>query len=202
MRSLLIVSSFLLLIPTVISAQQTETLITGDVNHGGFGALLYGVTTVNGDAAYLRGTRGAWSISFQNGHTLNIGLGSYRTQSSFEAVDWQLPDVETPQMRMNYGGFELEYLNRSYKLVHYGFQATVGGGDVRYRGRNIDLEKTSDDFFLFQPGANIHLNITNWFRISGGAYYRFTNNVSLEGTSDSGLSGFSAIIGLRFGWFH
>ncbi|MCC5942838.1 MAG: hypothetical protein JJU37_14945 [Balneolaceae bacterium] len=201
MKKLLVILALLMLAPVLINAQQTETLITGDVRHGGFGALLYGVTSVNGEAVYLRGSRAAWSITFREGHTLNIGLGSYRTQSGFDAAEWQIPDIQTPEMRMSYGGFELEYLNRAYKLVHYSFQTTIGGGDVRYRDRNIDLERTSDTFFTLQPGANVHLNVTSWFRVSGGLYYRYANGVNLQGTGNSDLSGLSAIFGLRFGWF-
>ncbi|TVR16412.1 MAG: hypothetical protein EA391_07935 [Balneolaceae bacterium] len=193
----LILSAF----PFISPAQQTETLISGEVHHGGFGALLFGVTSINSEMVYLRGSRAAWAITFREGHTLNIGLGNYRTDSGFDATGWQVPNIDTPEMRMNYGGFELEYLNRSYKLVHYGIQATVGGGDVRYRDRNIELDRTADSFFSLQPGANIHLNVTGWFRVSGGVYYRYVNNVNLEGTGNSDLSGFSAVLALRFGWF-
>ncbi len=202
MKKFLIPITLLLIVPYISSAQQTETLISGSVHHGGFGALMHGVTSVNGEAAYLRGTRAAWSITFREGHTLNLGLGGYRTSSGFDAVNWQLNDIEAPELRMNYGGFEIEYINKSYKLVHYGFQTTIGGGDVRYRGRDLNFDKTSDDFFTVQPGANIHLNVTSWFRLSGGVLYRFASGVNLQGTGNSDLSGFSAVVALRFGWFN
>jgi len=199
----LAVLSFLFLIinPGFSNGQQTQTLFSGDVSHGGFGSLMYGVSSVNNQTVYMRGTRGAWSLKFSDGHTINIGLGGYRTRSGFDAVNWQSADIQKPELRMDHGGFELEYLNRSHRLIHAGAQVTIGGGTVRFRDRNIDLDKRSDDFFAFQPGVNIHLNVTNWFRISGGAMYRFISGTDLEGTSDSDLSGFSAIAGLRFGKF-
>jgi hypothetical protein len=199
--SILMIFLFFIIAPSEVSAQQTETLFSGDVEHGGFGSLLYGVTSVNGEASYLRGTRGAWMLKFRDGHALNIGLGSYRTHSGFDARGMAPVNGEVPELRTNYGGFEVEYLNRSHRLIHYGLQATIGGGTVRYRDRNIDLPKTSDSYFAFQPGANVHLNITNWFRISGGVFYRYAGGVNLEGTSDSDLSGVSAVFGLRFGKF-
>lgn len=199
------ISSLLLIVflslPYAASAQQAETLFDGDVRHGGFGSLLFGATSVNGEAAYLRGTRGAWVIKFPDSHSLHIGLGNYRAQTGFDAVNWPHVDIALPEMRTNYGGFELEYLNRSNKLVHYGVQVLIGGGTVRYHNRNIDLDKTSDSYFAFQPGANAHLNVTTWFRLSGGLFYRYAGGVNLDGTSNSGLSGFSAIFGLRFGKF-
>ncbi len=182
------------------NAQQAETLVSGNVSHGGFGSLQFGVTYINGEAAYLRGSRGAWMIKFDNGNAINIGLGSYRTQTGFDAKGWT-SNQDAPELRTDYGGFELEYLNRSHRLIHYGVQATIGGGTVRYRDRDIELERRSDGYFAFQPGANIHLNVTNWFRISGGVFYRYAGGVSLEGTSSSDLSGLSIITGLRFGKF-
>jgi hypothetical protein len=187
--------------PVISSAQQSETLVSSDVSHGGFGSILFGITSVNGEASYLRGTRGAWVLKFENGHSLNVGLGGYRTQTGFDAVSWPQGGTETPELRTNYGGFELEYLNRSNKLIHYGVQAMIGSGTVRFRDRDIEVNKTSDSYFAFQPGANVHLNVTNWFRISGGVFYRYAGGVNLEGTSNSDLSGFSAIFGLRFGKF-
>jgi hypothetical protein len=193
--------NLIILFPPILFAQQSETLVSSDVSHGGFGSILFGVTSVNGEASYLRGTRGAWVLKFENGHSLNLGLGSYRTQTGFDAVNWPQGGTETPELRTNYGGFELEYLNRSNKLIHYGVQAMIGGGTVRFRDSDLEVNKTSDSYFAFQPGANIHLNVTNWFKISGGLFYRYAGGVNLEGTGNSDLSGFSAIFGLRFGKF-
>ncbi len=189
-----------LIIPAMAKAQEAQTLFDGGVSHGGYGSLVFGVTSVNGQAAYLRGTRGAWVIRFGDGNAIHLGLAGYRTESDFDAVNWRRQGHSAPEMRTNYGGFEVEYVNRSLKLVHFGAQTLVGAGTVRYR-KARDLDKRSDDYFVIQPGANIHLNITNWFRLSGGVFYRYAANVNLEGTSDSDLSGLSAMVGLRFGKF-
>jgi hypothetical protein len=202
MRSFIVFILFCVGGAQILVAQQAETLVSGDVEHGGFGSLLYGVTSVNGEAAYLTGTRGAWMIKFRDGHALNIGLGSYRTRSGFHARPGRQTDAgEAWELQTNYGGLELEYLNRSHRLVHYGAQTTIGGGEVRYRDRNRAPDRTSDSYFVLQPGVNVHLNVTRWFRMSGGVFYRYAGGVSLEGTSNSDLSGVSAAIGLRFGKF-
>lgn len=201
-RSFLLVSALIYLctFADFADAQHTETLFSGHVDHGGFGSLIYGVTYVNGQAAYLRGSRGAWVIRFDEGHAIHLGFGSYRTSTNFDAVDWRIADSLAPEMRISYGGFEVEYVNRSRKLIHFGIQSTIGSGRVKYRTEAVP-EKDSDSYFMVQPGANIHLNVTSWFRVSGGIFYRVTTNVNLEGTSNSDLSGLSGIIGLRFGWF-
>ncbi len=189
------------LIPSLACSQEAETLFSGDIDHGGYGSLVFGITSVNGQAAYLRGTRGAWVMRFRDGHSVHLGLGSYRTGSHFDAVNGSVTGIEQPEMRTSYGGFEAEYTNRSFRLIHFGAQALIGSGNVRYRDRDVNLDKTSDNYFVIQPGANAHLNLTNWFRISGGVFYRYAANVNLEGTSGPDLSGVSAMIGLRFGKF-
>lgn len=190
-----------LLIPLQVFAQDAETLIDADVSHGGFGSLIYGVSSVNGEAAYMRGGRGAWVINFREGHSLNIGLSGYRAQNNFSAVEWTNEEIDEPELRTNYGGLELEYINSSEDLVHFGVQALIGTGNVRYSDRNLGLDKTSDNYFVVQPGVNANLNVTDWFRVSAGIFYRHAARVSLEGTDNSGLSGFSSFIGLRFGKF-
>jgi len=182
-------------------AQESQTLFSSDIDHGGFGAPVFGVTFVNGQATYLRGFRGAWVINFSEQHSVHIGLARYRTQSDFDATGWTIPNIRKPDMRTSYGGFELEYVNRSHRLVHYSIQTLIGSGNVRFRNRGIDLNRTSDSYFVIQPGVNLNLNITHWFRLSGGLFYRYAGGVNLEGTGDSGISGITSFVGLRFGKF-
>lgn len=182
-------------------AQETQTLISNDVTHGGFGAPIFGITSVNGQLSYLRGTRGAWVVNLTGEHTINIGLAGYRTRTDFQPVGWPGSANEEPDMRTNYGGFELEYVNRTHNLVHYSIQTLIGSGTVRYRGSNPDLDRVSDNYFVLQPGVNLNLNITRWFRLSGGLFYRYAGGVNLEGTSGSDLSGIVSFVGLKFGKF-
>lgn len=185
--------------------RETQTVFNRDVSHGGYGGLIFGFTTVNGELAYLRGTRGAWIINLTNEHAINLGLGSYRTASDFDAVDWR-HEVPEPEMRTNYSGFELEYVNQSYRLVHFSAQALIGSGTIRYDDSDLDeevpgLNRTRDSYFALQPGVNVNLNITSWFRLYGGVAYRLASSVNLDGTSNSDLSGISGYVGLRFGGF-
>lgn len=183
------------------SAQETQTLFGDtDIRHGGFGAPVFGVTLVNGQPAYLRGTRWAWGINFTEDHTINVGFGNYRTRSDFEPASWDYPGG-TPDMRTDYGGFELEYVNQTHRLVHLSVQTLIGSGTVRYRNGREFLDRTSDTYFVLQPGINMNLNVTRWFRVSGGLHYRYSGGVNLEGTNNSDLSGITSFAALRFGWF-
>jgi hypothetical protein len=188
-------------LPAAVFAQEPQTLIDSEVRHGGFGAPVFGITSINGEVAYFRGTRGAWVINFEETHTINLGLALYRTATNFEPVNWTAEDIPEPEMRTNYGGFEIEYVNQSDRLYHWSVQTLIGSGTVRYSGRDIELDNRSDSYFVIQPGVNMNLNITRWFRLSGGLGYRFTSGVNLEGTSNSDLSGLTSFFALRFGKF-
>jgi len=182
--------------------RNTQTLLNRSTSYGGFGSWMYGATDINGQTAYLTGRKFMFVMNVRPQHTLNIGFSTYRTQSDFDVVNWDsnLP-VTAPQLETEYSGFELEYVNRSRRLVHFGGQLLVGSGEVQYTNSNILLEKRKDSYFVMQPGLNLHLNVTTWLRLNAGVYYRFASNVNLEGTSDRDLSGFSAVAGFRIGAF-
>lgn len=201
----------LLLIPCIAWSQATsplntdadgdqETLFSGDIRHGGYGGPMYGVTFFNGEPTYLRGTRGAWVINLTDTHALNLGLAGYRSATAFDVTEWE-NDGPAPRLTSRYRGFEMEYVNRSYNLFHFSMQLLVGAGTVEYDDSNVDVDRTRDDHFVLQPGANANLNVTRWFRLTSGVLYRYAAGVSLPGTSTRDLSGLSAYLSLRFGRF-
>jgi hypothetical protein len=184
------------------SDRNTQTLLNRNTSYGGFGSWMYGATNINGQTAYLTGRKFMFVMNVRPQHTLNIGFSSYRTQSDFDVVNWDSAlNVAAPQLETEYSGFELEYVNRSRRLVHFGGQLLVGSGEVKYTNSNILLERRKDSYFVMQPGINMHLNVTTWLRLNAGVYYRYASNVNLQGTSDADLSGFSAVAGFRIGAF-
>lgn len=201
-KLILFIAAVMLMCPTEGFTQETETLFSGDVDHGGFGAPVFGMTSVNGDFTYLRGSRGAWVINLNDRNTVNLGLARYRTQNDFEVANWTRQDVPKPELDTDYGGFEVEYVHRTNHLFHFSVQTLVGSGSVNYEGTgNFDFDPDSDGYFVLQPGVNLNLNVTDWFRLSGGLSYRYAGGVDLEGTSDKELSGVSSFFAMRFGWF-
>lgn len=202
-KLLLFAAVFIVLAPFGVQGQDTETLFSDNISHGGFGGLLFGATSINGEFTYLRGTRGAWIINMNNGDAINLGLARYRTRSNFDAANWSVQGVPQPEMDTQYGGFELEYVYRTNNLFHVSLLTLVGSGTVEYDDPDFDLERTSDNYFVLQPGINLGLNVTTWFRVSGGIFYRYTDGVELAGISggNEGLSGLSSFLTFRFGWF-
>jgi hypothetical protein len=57
------------------------------------------------------------------------------------------------------------------------------------------------DFSVLQPTVSVEANMTNWFRISLGAGYRFVHGSDLAGLSDRKLSAPTMNLSLKFGKF-
>jgi hypothetical protein len=58
-----------------------------------------------------------------------------------------------------------------------------------------------DSFFVFEPAAQVNLNVTKNFRISGGVSYRYVSGVNLPASTNADLSGPTAVVTFRFGTF-
>ena len=72
-----------------------------------------------------------------------------------------------------------------------------------HRGWSDDFEWPSsftfryrEDFLIADPQLSVHLNVTDWLRIGGGAGYRFVGRAGSDGDR---LRGFTASIGLQLG---
>lgn len=188
-------------LPATTLAQDTETLIDGDVRHGGFGGPVAKFSTVDGTFAVFAGGRGGWIMNIRPNHTLVLGGGGYGLSTDVDA-DERGPDGERLFLDVDYGGVEVEYVNRTQKLVHVSVQALVGSGDVRFRDDDHDtVDDRDDDFFVLEPGANVLLNVTSFFRIGAGINYRFVSGTSLQNVSDTDLSGVGGTLTVKFGGF-
>ena len=112
-------SSILILCLCIPVFGQEETLVgTGEIDHGGYGALVVKVTGINGETAILVGGRGGWIIN----HTFVLGGGGYGLVNNLRPDDpgsFLFPDGET-LLNFGYGGLELAYIINSDKLIHSG----------------------------------------------------------------------------------
>ncbi|CAN5198742.1 hypothetical protein BH23BAC3_BH23BAC3_33970 [soil metagenome] len=195
----LIISSvlFFFTIPQPVNAQQTETLFSGDVSHGGFGGPIVKIGEVAGTTGVWVGGRGGWIINLDPDHAISLGAGGYGL-----VTDHPIPADDDLFAMNGYGGFIIEYTNQSFRLVHFTASSLIGAGGLMLRDR--DFEEVQDDvdsYFVFEPGVNAELNVTNFFRVSAGATYRITSGISRFGFDDSDFSGLNGVITLKFGKF-
>jgi len=176
---------------------QEETLISGDIESGGFGGPVIKYGSVNGEGGILVGDRGGWIIN----HTFIVGGGGYGLTNNVKA---KIPAPSGHKfLNFGYGGLELEYIARSDKLTHFSVMALIGAGGVSWRNESGGMvgSDNEDSFFVFEPAAQVNLNVTKNFRISGGVSYRYVSGVNLPASTNADLSGPTAVVTFRFGTF-
>ncbi len=207
MKKLLVV---FLILGGVLFAQEETLLGYRNITHGGFGGPVVKFTKVKGEFATLVGGRGGWIIN----HSFIIGGGGYGLVNNIRGNKVFLEDANadnpfgrTRRILMGYGGLELEYIYKPYKLLHVSLYTMIGGGGVTQRDTDKDYDddfiddEDTDPFFIFSPEANVTLNVTRFFRISVNAGYRFTNGVDQHDLDDTDFSGFTGGLTFRFGQF-
>jgi hypothetical protein len=177
---------------------QEETLINGPIENGGFGGPVLKIGSFNGEAAILVGGRGGWIIN----HSFIIGGGGYGLVNDVKAK--VLGPYGERYLNFGYGGLELEYISQPTRLTNFSFQTLIGAGGLSWRDEAVQVgmrNSDSDTFFIVEPGVNVTLNVTTYFRMSGGISYRFISGVQSPASSNPDLSGPSGVLTFRFGKF-
>src|SRR5690606_16697319 len=130
------------------------------------------------------------------------------TKNEFEGV---FPG-DTVQSRLNlyggYGGLVIGAILWTRELVHVHIPVLMGAGafdgvDDDFFSSSIDTEFTIERsaFFVVEPGIQLEFNITENFRLSAGASYRHIQGTDLDNISDSEVTGWNALMSLKFGRF-
>jgi hypothetical protein len=202
MKTILLLLLVLCAVP--LFAQEETLLGTESVEHGGYGALVMKFTSVNDQFGVLMGARGGWIIN----HCVAIGVAGYGLVNEVPARTTGV--LGGRFLNFGYGGLDLEYINHSNSVVHYSIHTLVGAGAVGHRntywndvawGLNDDWDSQHRPCFVLEPGVNVDVNITTWFRTSFGASYRFVGPVSSDAASAKDLAGPSGMMTFRFGSF-
>ena len=189
---------------TAAVAQEQTLLGETEIEHGGYGGPVVRFTSVNDNFAVLVGGRGGWIIN----HTFSIGLAGYGLANDIRA--YTVGPYGEEYVELGYGGLDLEFIANSDDLIHFSIHALLGGGSAGFRyswdqndwdNQNREMHREHDAFFVIEPGANIDLNITEWFRMSAGASIRYVTGLNSRATSESDINGLSAGLTFRFGKF-
>lgn len=173
------------------------------VQHGGYGAISFGYTSIDGKDALQTSVRGAWVID----HNIALGFAAYGFVNNLE----KSKDPNDYYLGGGYGGFYFEPIILPNSPIHVSFPILIGGGGIstiptNYLDNDFDPFYNYDVFFVFEPGVELELNMVKFFRIGLGASYRFTNGVLLTYPLDTQvpknvLDGYNFYINLKFGKF-
>lgn len=174
-----------------------ETLMEGDLRHGGFGAPVVKFTEIDSRFGVLVGGRGGWVI---NGSVV-IGGGGYGLVNGTNFEHLTNGTGDPGGLTMGYGGLELGYVHRPDARVHASLGLLIGGGSVAWDPDGPAGERTDDAFFVAEPEVDVVLNVTDSFRAAVGVSYRIAQGVELFDLRDADLSGFAAVVAFNFGSF-
>jgi hypothetical protein len=195
MRYVLFLLFVILTLP--VFAQEQTLIGSGDIENGGFGGPAVKVTRINGETAVLVGGRGGWIIN----HTFVLGGAGYGLVTN---VNPKNNDSVHQFIEMGYGGLDLEYIASSNDLVHLSLGLLIGAGSIGFKDNADDMfdnHRTMESFFVLEPSAHANLNVTRFFRIAGGVSYRYVTGLNSPLSTNTDLSGLSAVLTLKFGKF-
>lgn len=188
-ESLSLLSAFSLLLlaaPPSVQAQHERTLVSGEADYGGFGAVVFKGSAVNDQFAGFFGGRGAWLID----HVFALGAGGYVMGGG---VDVQR-DGGSQNLSMWYGGAEIEFISGWSQVYHITFLTLIGGG-------SLSLPGESDGIWAVEPELDLEINVASYFRLNFGGGYRFVWDVDIPELSNGDLSQFFGQVSLKFGAF-
>jgi hypothetical protein len=203
MKKCILLFMLIVLALPAFSQDDEETLFHGKITHGGFGGPVIKFTQVRNEFGVLVGGRGGWIIN----HCVAIGGGGYGLVSEIRGTD---PETKDLYLGMGYGGFEIEFIHRSSRLLHSAMTMLIGAGGAGYTKHYGDRWNSGDDenghghwdsFFIAEPGIQMELNVTRCFRIDAGVSYRFVSGIDKYDLTDSNVSGPSAVFTFKFGKF-
>jgi hypothetical protein len=183
--------------PASTGQGQPETL-TGGVSSGGtrisgwFVAPSFGTTGFGGHLTYTPGLRGGIYLN----QRFAVGL----TAQGLVSEASTLKENEVRNLG-SYGGLFLQYIWRSDQLIHGTLESTIGDGRWCAVGTGDGDSCSDKQFLVFEPVANLELNIAKHVRLASGVGYRFAVAGSGDGPSSRDMSSLVVRSSLIFGSF-
>jgi len=158
---------------------QMKTLMGHNNAVGGYGAITMQYSRIDDRDAFTFGARGAVVM----GHMVGIGLS---INGFFNDRHYDPISQTNLHLSGGYGGFFFEPVVLPNYPVHVSFPILIGGGGIGVNSSDKDKwnydfnSEASDAFMIIQPGIEVELNITNFFRFCVGGYYRYTTDVQID----------------------
>jgi len=188
---------------TIQREKEYQTLF-GDNRPGGFyGAFNMGYSVIDDDQSIIFGGRFVWIVN----HSVGFGFGGNGFINEYHYE----PALEREVfLTGGYGGLYIEPILMPKFPVHLSFPCLFGAGGISYISKEAEyyhnIIEDSEAFLIAEPGAELELNLTRYFRFAIGATYRFTTEFEVGTNSPptvnaEALKGFSYMITFKFGRF-
>ncbi|HZL10259.1 MAG TPA: hypothetical protein VFC65_09690 [Prolixibacteraceae bacterium] len=176
-----------------------STIFSQHQRNGGYGALSFSYTPIDGKDAFLMGARGSWIID----HSFAIGLGGCGFINDRNHHSW-LNNEMNNNLAGGYGGLYLEPIIAPRLPVHISVPLLFGVGGISYihdRNNWIYDDSQSDVYLVFEPAVELELNMTRYIRLAASFGYRFTSNIDMQNTNPDIREGTNIGIVMKFGKF-
>lgn len=178
---------------------QISTIFSKGRNNGGYGALSFEYTQIDGKDAFLMGARGSWIID----HSFAIGFGGKGFINDVNYDNWRYNNLDY-NLAGGYGGLYLEPILAPRLPVHISFPVLFGVGAVAQVEDHHDWtydNSRSDAFLVFEPAVELEFNMTRHLRLAGTIGYRFTSKIEMVNTNSDVMEGTNIGLILKFGRF-
>lgn len=182
--------------------KETKTVLGKNTKARGFGSLDLKVSKFKNDHALLVGAHGG--VLLDNRFILGLGGYGLTTNVDFEGTD----PIGKQYLYGGYGGLVLGAVIAPREMVHIYIPVLIGAGGMEvtdqnyFQGRFDSNHFTeSSAFFVVEPGIEVEINMTKFFKIGIGGSYRWIRESNLVNITDDDLSNFSGQISFKFGSF-
>jgi hypothetical protein len=156
-----------------------RTLLGQNNTVGGYGAISVQYSQIDDRDAFIFGARGGILM----GHLVSLGLG---INGFFNDAHFDVNTGKQISLAGGYGGFFFEPVLMPKLPVHVSFPVLIGAGSVGVMSVHDNdwnhkfKSQASDAFMVIEPGIEVELNITRFFRFCVGGYYRYTSDVIID----------------------
>lgn len=185
-----------------LALAQTQPVPPPSSREGSYIGPVGKISRIREQAAAIVGARGGWFIS----DSLAWGFAGYSSANGIDAPVGA-PSMGPLDIRLFYGGIELEYVVYRGGRVLLGMSALAGGAATSYvkdKGRFIrsDEQVGETDFgSLFEPAFYAAFRVTDGSHLTVGVSYRLITGVEQPGLARRDLSGPAASFAFTFGKF-
>lgn len=183
---------------------EMETLSHNNARSGGYGALVLKGSKFRDESILIMGIRGAWLINQSLGFGLD--LNGILPLSTYDDIDPE--GIDNGILTGGYGGFLLEPVLWPNKIVHVTIPLSIGAGWLGYiedwENHKYDYHGDlydDDVFWYIEPGVNVEINVTRFFRVNAGVSKRFSQGLTLINTPADAFDKINYAITLKFGGF-
>ena len=179
-----------------------KTIISKGTQLNGFGSFDMKYSNLVDRPALIIGAQGGVLLD----HHFYVGGAGYGLSTNVQFESSQ--DGESYNLKGGYAGIMLGGVIAPSSIVHLYIPVLVGAGnfdvsdpDYNLGGfpREVTIENSA--FFVIEPGLQLDINITRFFRLGLGGSWRFIEGSELNTVNNDDLSNWAAEISFRFGRF-